>query len=233
MREADGYNYPAHKVIAARDQAGKQGMVSYQRHFQAEFRYIRDKILSGEAGEVTYIAALQCQGWKKGTAGTWRQDLGLSGGGQLNDSGSHLVDIMLWTTGLQAESVSANIDNRGTAVDIDSALSIKFRNGALGTITVVGDAPKWHEDITIWCERMMFTIRQDQGMSIMYVDGNRFKAESLVGGTTADQNFVDAIQGRGKVESPFECGLEVIRLTEAAWKSGASGGNAVSVDSLG
>jgi predicted dehydrogenase len=223
----------AHKVIAARDQAGKQGMVSYQRHFQAEFRYIRDKILSGEAGEVTYIAALQCQGWKKGTAGTWRQDLGLSGGGQLNDSGSHLVDIMLWTTGLQAESVSANIDNRGTAVDIDSALSIKFRNGALGTITVVGDAPKWHEDITIWCERMMFTIRQDQGMSIMYVDGNRFKAESLVGGTTADQNFVDAIQGRGKVESPFECGLEVIRLTEAAWKSGASGGNAVSVDSLG
>lgn len=223
----------AHRVIAARDKAGKQGMVSYQRHFQAEFRYIRDKILSGEAGEVTYIAALQCQGWKKGTAGTWRQDLGLSGGGQLNDSGSHLVDIMLWSTGLQAESVSAKIDNRGTAVDIYSALSIRFRNGALGTITVVGDAPKWHEDITIWCQRMMFTIRQDQGMSIMYVDGNRFKAESLVGGSTADQNFVDAIQGRGKVESPFECGLEVIRLTEAAWKSGASGGNAVSVDSLG
>ncbi len=223
----------AHRVIAARDKSGKQGMVSYQRHFQAEFRYIRDKILSGEAGEVTYIAALQCQQWKKGTAGSWRQDLGLSGGGQLNDSGSHLVDIMLWSTGLQASSVSANIDNRGTPVDIDSALSIKFRNGALGTITVVGDAPKWHEDITIWCERMMFAIRQDQGLTITYADGSRFKAENLIGGTTADQNFVDAIQGRGKVESPFECGLEVIRLTEAAWKSGANGGNAVSVDSLG
>jgi predicted dehydrogenase len=223
----------AHRVIAARDKSGKQAMVSYQRHFQAEFRYIREKILSGEAGEVTYIAALQCQGWKKGTAGTWRQDLALSGGGQLNDSGSHLVDIMLWSTGLQAESVSAYIDNRGTAVDIDSALSIRFRNGALGTISVIGDAPKWHEDITIWCERMMFTIRQDQGLTVMYVDGNRFKAEALVGGTTADQNFVDAIQGRGKVESPFECGLEVIRLTEAAWKSGANGGNAISVDSLG
>jgi len=223
----------AHRVIAARDKSGKQGMVSYQRHFQAEFRYIRDKILSGEAGEVTYIAALQCQQWKKGTAGSWRQDLGLSGGGQLNDSGSHLVDIMLWSTGLQAQTVSANIDNRGTPVDIDSALSIKFRNGALGTITVVGDAPKWHEDITIWCERMMFAIRQDQGLTVTYADGSRFKAENLIGGTTADQNFVDAIQGRGKVESPFECGLEVIRLTEAAWKSGANGGNAVNVDSLG
>lgn len=223
----------AHRVIAARDKSGKQAMVSYQRHFQAEFRYIRDKILSGEAGTVTYIAALQCQGWKKGTAGSWRQDPALSGGGQLNDSGSHLIDIMLWATGLQAASVSANIDNRGTQVDIDSALSIRFRNGALGTITVVGDAPKWHEDITIWCERMMFTIRQDSGLSICYADGSRFKAENLIGGTTADQNFVDAIQGRGKVESPLECGLEVIRLTEAAWKSAANGGNTVSVDSLG
>ncbi len=223
----------AHRVIEARDKSGKQAMVSYQRHFQAEFRYIRDCILSGEAGEVTFISALQCQGWKKGTAGTWRQDLGLSGGGQLNDSGSHLVDIMLWSTGLQAESVSAKIDNRGTEVDIDSALSIKFRNGALGTITVVGDAPKWHEDITIWCERMMFTIRQDQGLTVQYADGNRFKAENLVGGTTADQNFIDAILGRAKVESPLECGLEVIRLTEAAWKSAAAGGHSVSVDSLG
>ena len=223
----------AHRVIAARDKSGKQAMVSYQRHFQAEFRYIRDKILSGEAGEVTYISALQCQGWKKGTAGTWRQDLALSGGGQLNDSGSHLIDIMLWSTGLRAESVSAQIDNRGTAVDIDSALSIRFRNGALGSITVVGEAPKWHEDITIWCQRMMFAIRQDQGLTVQYPDGSRFKAENLVGGTTADQNFIDAILGKGKVESPFECGLEVIRLTEAAWKSAANGGNSISVDSLG
>jgi predicted dehydrogenase len=223
----------AHRVIKARDKAQKQGMVSYQRHFQAEFRYIRDRILSGEAGEVAYIAALQCQGWKKGTEGTWRQDLSLSGGGQLNDSGSHLVDIMLWSTGLQAESVSAKIDNRGTEVDIDSALSIKFKNGALGTITVVGDAPKWHEDITIWCERMMFTIRQDQGLAVQYADGSRFKAENLVGGTTADQNFIDAILGKAKVESPFECGLEVIRLTEAAWKSAEAGGNSISVSSLG
>jgi predicted dehydrogenase len=220
------------RVIAARDKAQKQAMVSYQRHFQPEFRYIRDRILSGEAGEVTYIAALQCQGWKKGTVGTWRQDPALSGGGQLNDSGSHLVDIMLWTTGLKAGSVSANIDFRGTEVDIDSALSIRFQNGALGTISIIGDAPKWHEDITIWCQRMMFAIRQDQGLTVTYADGSRFKAENLAWGGSADQNFIEAILGKGKVESPFECGLEVIRLTEAAWKSAQSGGESVKVDSL-
>ncbi|HJP84074.1 MAG TPA: Gfo/Idh/MocA family oxidoreductase [Fimbriimonadaceae bacterium] len=220
------------RVIAARDKAKKQAMVSYQRHFQPEFRYIRDRILSGEAGEVTYIAALQCQGWKKGTVGTWRQDPALSGGGQLNDSGSHLVDIMLWTTGLKADSVSANIDFRGTEVDIDSALSIRFRNGALGTISIIGDAPKWHEDITIWCQRMMFAIRQDQGLTVTHADGSRFKAEHLSGSGSADQNFIEAILGKCSVESPCECGLEVIRLTEAAWKSAQSDGESVKIDSL-
>ncbi|HEY0867369.1 MAG TPA: hypothetical protein VGE01_08325, partial [Fimbriimonas sp.] len=48
---------------------------------------------------------------------------------------------------------------------------------------------------------------------------NRFVAESLSGSGTPDQNFIDAIQGKAECESPFECGLEVIRLTEAAWKS--------------
>ena len=80
---------------------------------------------------------------------------------------------------------------------------------------------------------MMFSIRQDQGLSITYANGDRFKADHLAGGTTADQNFIDAILGKGNVESPFECGLEVIRLTEAAWKSAENGGNSVSVDSLG
>jgi predicted dehydrogenase len=53
---------------------------------------------------------------------------------------------------------------------------------------------------------------------------NKFKAEHLSGGSTPDQNFIDAILDRAECESPFECGLEVIRLTEAAWKSAASDG---------
>jgi predicted dehydrogenase len=89
----------AHKIIAARDKAKKVGMVSYQRHFQSEFRYIKDRIAGGHAGKVNYISAFQAQGWLTGTKGTWRQIHALSGGGQLNDSGSHLVDILLWTSG--------------------------------------------------------------------------------------------------------------------------------------
>ena len=219
----------AYKVIAARDKAGKVGMVSYQRHFQAEFRFIKDKITSGEAGEVHYIAALQSQEWLRAVKGTWRQIHSLSGGGQLNDSGSHLIDILLWTTGMQPASVAAFVDNFGTEVDINSAVTVSFKSGAMATITVVGDGMSWHEDISIFCENLAFFIRQGQKMQIVDRKKNRMIAEDITGGLTPDKHFIDACLGRVVCESPFECGLEVIRLTEAAWASAANGGSAVAV----
>jgi len=213
-----------------RDEKKKIGMVSYQRHFQAEFRTIREKIASGEAGPVQYIAALQGQSWLRGVKGTWRQVHALSGGGQLNDSGSHLIDIILWSTGVSVDSVSAYTDNFGTEVDINSSLALKFKNGALGTLGVVGNGFGWHEDVTIFCENMVFYVREGKLTTLDRKD-NRYKAEHLGGGSTPDQNFIDAIQGITPCESPFESGLEVIRLTEAAWASAEQGGTAVSVTS--
>ncbi|MFZ4508953.1 MAG: Gfo/Idh/MocA family protein [Fimbriimonas sp.] len=216
----------AHRVIEARDRNGKVGMVSYQRHFQAEFRYIREKIRSGEAGKVNFVQALQSQEWLRATKGTWRQIHSLSGGGQLNDSGSHLLDILLWVTGLQPEAVSAFSDNFGTEVDINSAVSVRFKGGAMANMSIVGDGHAWHEDITFVCENLTFFMRQGK-LSITDVKQNRVVCEHISGGSTPDKNFIDAILGRAECESPFECGLEVIRLTEAAWESAAAGGTVI------
>lgn len=219
----------AHRVIKARDEKKKVGMVSYQRHFQAEFRYIRNEIESGFAGPVQYLAAFQAQGWLRGTKGTWRQQHSLSGGGQLNDSGSHLLDVILWVTGQSPDSVSCYCENFGTEVDINSALAVRFKSGALGTFSVVGNGIGWHEDVTFVCEERTYYIRGGK-LSIVDRAGNRLNAESLAGGSTPDQNFIDAIFGKAECESPFECGLEVIRLTEAAWQSAYDhNGNAVKV----
>lgn len=217
----------AHEVIAARDRVGKVALLSYQRHYQPEFRYIRDRIASGDLGAVTFVSALQCQNWKNGTQGSWRQDPALSGGGQLNDSGSHLLDIILWITGMSVETVAAFIDNCGTPVDINSALSIRFRGGAQGNISIVGDATDWHEDVTIWCERGILFMRNGR-LQVADAAG-RYSFDQMRGGSTPDRNFVAAIRGDEEVQSPFECGLRVIELTEAAWRSGAQAGQPVVV----
>jgi len=219
----------AHKAIRARDASGKVGLLAYQRHTQAEFKFIKKAIDGGEFGVPTFITALQSQEWKKATAGSWRQDPALSGGGQINDSGSHLIDIILWTTGLRAESVACFSDNCGTPVDINSTVSIRFEGGAMASLSVVGDAPAWHEDITIWCERGAFFMRNGK-LTVQDADGARFSAEGLRGGNNPDVNFVNAILDREEVLSPFECGLRVIELTEAAWRSAAQNGTPVQVE---
>ena len=215
----------ARQVIAKAEETGKVLMISYQRHLQAQYRYVRNQIAAGELGDIQFISALQDQKWYQGTIGLWRQQMALSGGGQLNDSGSHLLDIALWMTGLEVAEVQAYMEYFDSEVDINSALSLRFRNGALGTIAVVGNSPTggiW-EDITIWGTKAVVYIRRGEVFYKTQHSNEVYEVSNLPGSTTPDQNFIDAILGRDQVQVPPECGLRVIELTEAAWASAASG----------
>ncbi len=215
----------ARQVIAKAEEADKVLMISYQRHLQAQYRYVRNQIAAGELGDIQFISALQDQKWYQGTIGLWRQQMALSGGGQLNDSGSHLLDIVLWMTGLEVEEVQAYMEYFDSEVDINSALSLRFGNGALGTIAVVGNSPTggiW-EDITIWGTKAVVYIRRGQIFYKTQHSNEAYEVNNLPGSAMPDQNFIDAILGRDQVQVPPECGLRVIELTEAAWASAASG----------
>ena len=221
----------AHALLQKIDETKKIVGLGYQRHAMPHFRYIKEKIASGEFGQVQFVNALQQQGWAKATAGSWRQNPELSGGGQINDSGSHLLDIVLWTTGLAPEKVAAFMDNRGTPVDINSALSIKFTSGAQGNISVIGDAAGWYEDITIWCDKGTFYVRNDGSFRVQGTDGKTFSPEpaDMPAGSDVDTNFIGAIRGTEEIAAAPINGLRTIELTEAAWQSAASGGQVTSV----
>ena len=215
----------ARSVMEQESAAGKLVAIAYQRHCEGQYQFVRKAIESGQAGEVKFVTAFQGQEWLHSQKGKWRQVWELSCGGQLNDSGSHLIDIILWMTGLAVEEVSAGIDNCGTEVDINSALSFRFKNGALGTLSVVGACPVgFWEDITIVCEKWAFFLRKGEltystgiGGEMHRVDGFKYAVRG-----PAD-NFVDAVLGRAEVQVPAICGLRVIELTEAAWASAKTG----------
>ena len=214
------------QAIKQRDQSGKVLMTAYQRHFAAPYRYCREAVQGGRMGPVQFVSCLQSQQWYEGCVltGTWRGKLALSGGGQLNDSGSHLLDIVMWMTGVQPQEVHAFIDNLGSEVDILTALTCRAAGGALLSFSVVGDAVNWLEDITIWCKRGTLAIRG--GDVIEWSDqypGRAVPAEKLGRSWSPDLNFIAAIRGEEEIQTPPEEFLKVIQLTEAAWKSGASG----------
>jgi len=206
-------------------------MISYQRHFDPMFRYIREQIAKGVIGEVQYMQAIQGQEWLRAVKGTWRQKMAESCGGQLNDSGSHLVDIVMWITGLKVSEVAAYSDNFKTEVDINSTLAMKFENGALGSMSVIGNAPCWHEDHTIVGSKGAFYLRQGGIDELIQEDavGKRVKIKLPKYTKNPDANFIDCILGKDVPQTPPECGLRTIEVTEAAWKSAAAGGKPVKV----
>ena len=222
----------AHMLLSRLETYDKVVGIAYQRHAQGQFIYIKDKIASGELGAVQFIQASQCQGWKTGTAGSWRHDPALSGGGQINDSGSHLLDILLWITGLTVAEVSAFMDNLGTPVDINSALTMRFTNGAQGNISIIGDSViGWNEDISIWCEKGAFLYRNGS-LTFTNAKGVRttIDGESLPPSHNIDENFAAAILGEKPIAAPPICGLRTIELTEAAWLSAAQNGAPVKMN---
>jgi len=219
------------KIVRKVRKSGLVLTIGYHRHTAGTYRYIRRAIAAGQIGKVQAVACFQTQEWKRGTTGSWRQDPALSGGGQLNDSGSHLVDVMLWMTGLEAQTVSAQIDNCGTPVDINSAISVRFTSGAVGTLAVIGDAPSWWEDISIVGDRGAFHLRDRLGLTqqLGWRDAQMVVNADALGSASVALDFIRAIQGKGEPVAPAVCGLRVIELTEAAWKSAAQGGQPVRV----
>ncbi|MCY0877306.1 MAG: Gfo/Idh/MocA family oxidoreductase [Firmicutes bacterium] len=206
--------------------------VGYQRHTEGAYQYLRDLLQSGKLGTLRFVSAYQAQRWLEGTRGSWRQDAELSCGGQLNDSGSHLLDAVLWTSGLEPQEVSARIDNRGTPVDIDSAVTVRFRGGAIGSWNIVGSASiGWWEDVSfhgddgtaLYRNGKLFVAEGDRA-ELVEVHPDQFPVAS-----TPDHDFIDLIMGRKKeAAAPAHCGYLVARLTEAAWQSNELGGRPVS-----
>ena len=219
----------AKRIAETAKKKKKVVLVSYQRHMEGKFRFIRKLIQKKTLGKVEYVQGMLCQNWKELTMGLWRQVPELSGGGMLNDSGSHILDIVLWLTGLKVTELSAFIDNCSTPVDINSTLNLKFNNGAQGSLAIIGNAQYWFEEMSIhFSNGVIFS----SGSGLSYQTGKggeRHEVSSFPDYGSTDQNFIRSIQGREENISPPVCGLRVAELTEAAFKSAAAGGKVIKV----
>jgi predicted dehydrogenase len=180
-------------------------------------------VAQGAIGDIQFVQAVQSQEWLRAVKGTWRQKKAHSGGGQINDSGSHLIDILMWITGLKIAEVYAEMENFNTEVDINSTLAMKFHNGALGSVSIIGNAPGWHEDVTVIGSKGAFYLRQGQPLVRQNGTGKHMKVALPKYKKNPDANFVEVILGKDDPQTPAVCGLRVIEVTEAAWKSANSG----------
>ncbi|MDQ3855650.1 MAG: Gfo/Idh/MocA family oxidoreductase [Chloroflexota bacterium] len=222
---------PEHaREIAEQSEAeGVVVTVSYQRRVDPAYKYMREAIDSGELGEVRTVAITCGQSWKQLTGGSWRQNPELSGGGMLMDTGSHIVDILLWLAGREPVSVHATVDHYDAPVDITTTATIQFGGGAQGALTVIGDLPtQWIESVLVSGTKGLLRYENDPqhpwrtGTVHQFRDDGVYTPLNLQtwNPPTTDSLWVGAIRGENPNPIPPEVGVRVAELTAAIYRSG-------------
>lgn len=246
----------ARELVRLAREKGLHLLVPYGWHYKPFVQQAKLWMEDGAIGEVQYAlchmaspirSLLQGRGFQvesnSGQAGdvlfepdpkTWA-DPQVAGGGYGHAQLSHSTGMLFWLTHLMPASVYALMTAPGAAVDLYDALSVRFDNGAIGTVSGAGTAPPdgmtaYQVDLRLFgseglllldCERARLELRRHDG---------RHQRVELAGDAGAyscegpPHNFVDLILGKTTVNySPGESAMRSVLLLDAAYRSARSG----------
>jgi predicted dehydrogenase len=208
-------------------QSGKIFVIGYNTPCSAEFFHLRELIRNKVLGKLELVTGFISQDWLRATAGLWRQEPALSGGGQAYDSGAHLFNSLCWSVESDVEEVFAYVDNHGAKVDINSVSSIKFTNGVLANITIGGNCPGsgsfmafifdgGRVEIDGWGAGWINIWKGDQKVKYPAITPQ-------MGAPSPDHNFIDAILGRAEPRTSVYNGIIQSQLMDAIYESERTG----------
>ena len=135
----------ADRLIALADEQNRALGVFFEMRYAPAHEVARELIQSGAIGNITGVQIQTLIDkpmtyWQSGYAGRsvnpWRGVKAQAGGGVLLMNTSHLLDAMLYVTGLKVTSVAAEIGTLAANVEVEdmASASLRFDNGAIGNI---------------------------------------------------------------------------------------------------
>lgn len=148
----------------------------------------------------------------------------MSGGGVTYDTGNHLIDGLLWTTGLTPIAVSAEMDFEDDAKRVDGAasISVRFENGIVGSIGISGRTASFSESIQIWADRD--SVRFDENRITVFEEDGTFHPEiERHRELNKVEAFLDALESGDTPLATARDSYRAIALTEAAYKAAQTG----------
>jgi len=201
-------------------------MLGFQRHLNPAFIQGYQRWRQGET-EPTFITGELTHNWREyfEEMDDWRMDPDLSGGGHLINVGIHVIEAILWMTGLTPTHVNANVSFHDDAeiLDSESSIRIEFENGTVATIADTGLVPRTREHIHVW---------DDEGA--LYIEGREWNKRHTytvdIDGTEHDpyhggsdnkaDAFIETVQMGETPPSTARDALWATAVTLAAYASG-------------
>lgn len=213
-------------------------MVGYQRHLEPEFRHARARWAEGDATPA-FLSAEITEDWLDGNVGTWRVNPALSGGGFFYDTGNHVIDAILWTTGLTPDTVRADMDFYEEDIDVRGNITIEFAEGSTAHISCHADVPRVRERLSGWdadgCLRITGREWGARSLTLVREDGSEVdpyipeRDSAYATQRTKLEAFEEAIAGEAPPPATTEDALRATAVTDAVYEAGRTD-DTVSVD---
>lgn len=206
-------------------ETGKAVMVGYQRRVQAPFAMAKSH-LEETAARPTFITAEITQPWIEDAIASWRGDPSLSGGGFLYDTGSHLLDAVLWLTDASPETVSAEMAfvDADQRIDERASITIRFDTGAIATLALSAGVPRTRERIRVWTDdgAVQITGREWNRRQLTVIDEDGQEKSPYLGiddGAGKVAAFYDTVTEGTEPPATVAEAIELTAVTEAAYES--------------
>ena len=210
MNEKEALN-----LINIRNKTGKLLVVAFPGSLSPAVHRAKELLAKNSIGRVTQIAALIYQNWRKAQTGKWRQVPAISGGGFLFDTGSHMINTVVDILGDEIEEVFAIQDNRGTPVEICSAITIRTTKGILVNLTGAGDSIGCNSEIFIFGTKgVIRTGAWGEKLELRKEGESNFLPVKYSKSTGVWEQFLKVREGKLRNPCPPEVGLKFAKLMD-------------------
>jgi predicted dehydrogenase len=216
----------ARDLIAIRDRTGKLLVVAFQGSLSPQIRTAARMLRSGELGPILGISGVVWQGWGPGTAGTWRQQPELAGGGFMFDTGAHMLNTVSDLAGEEFTDVAAWLNNYGRPVDTLASVMGRLASGAYVTLHGCGEAiPSGHSEVHVFCTRAILRAGiWGERLDLQRHGAKTLRKVKLPPSLGAWEQFVAVRKGQMDNPCPPEVGLRMAKLWDAIKASAAQDG---------
>jgi predicted dehydrogenase len=238
------------ELVELARRSGLELLVGYPYHWNVQALELRRQLAAGRLGPLEHVVCLFASTARELYRGhperyadafgyplaaplaTTYSDPAIAGGGQAQTQVTHSAALLLFLTGLEPESVVAYTERFELQVDLADTAAVRFRGGALGSLSSVGSVLPGHDELL---EYRLFgrdghvvfnpndgkaSIHDRDGREDLPVpdEANRYPEWA------PSDNLVDVVLGRAPNGSPPGIALATVALLEAMYRSAADGG---------
>jgi predicted dehydrogenase len=219
-----GWNYRPLSLRAK--ELMENGVVGDIEFFMCHMASPAKSLFSGKSfdhGEGSYV---------RPNLSTWA-DPKISEGGYGQGQLTHALGLMVWLTGLEAQSVFARMSNVGARVDMYDTLAVRFLGGAIGSVSGAATVPGgagFQLDLRIFGSEgvLLFDVERERLQVHTHRGEHRvFPVAPGDGAYRCDEpphQFIELVLGlTDRNNAPGEVATKTVEILDAAYRSTQSG----------